>query len=350
MFSACDAPAGNLPGTHCRMDGFDQERSRRRPQESRVRLRSAPRQSKPYFDMAHEWVLADHMFQSHLDESFVAHQYIIAAQAASERQPAVRRVGLRGRQATTKLRSSTKTGRSSENGSAPVSTIRRSATSSTTPGLTWRFYTSQVRQSGDGRRRWSSYQAVNHIYNGPDWKKDVIYAAEAVPQRRPGRHAGELHVDHAGLHGFRSRELSGRLRTVVGCGARQRGRREQVLELDRDLRPMGRLGRPLRSRCAAASRLRRPRLPRAAARHLAVRESRTTFRTLQYETASVLRFAEDLWGLPQMAPADRRANSPANDAFDFTQSPQKFRHIKAPLPPKFFEKYFPSDYWAPDYE
>ncbi len=28
--------------------------------------------SKPYFDMAHEGVLADRMFQSHLDESFVA--------------------------------------------------------------------------------------------------------------------------------------------------------------------------------------------------------------------------------------------------------------------------------------
>ena len=40
-------------------------------------------ESKPYFDMAHEWVLADQMFASQLDESFVAHQYIIAAQAGS---------------------------------------------------------------------------------------------------------------------------------------------------------------------------------------------------------------------------------------------------------------------------
>ena len=32
--------------------------------------------------MAHERVLADRMFQSQLDESFVAHQYVIAAQAA----------------------------------------------------------------------------------------------------------------------------------------------------------------------------------------------------------------------------------------------------------------------------
>ena len=39
-------------------------------------------QSQPYFDMAHEGALADRMFQSQLDESFVAHQYVIAAQAA----------------------------------------------------------------------------------------------------------------------------------------------------------------------------------------------------------------------------------------------------------------------------
>ena len=33
--------------------------------------------------MANEFVLADHMHASQLDESFVAHQYIIAAQAHS---------------------------------------------------------------------------------------------------------------------------------------------------------------------------------------------------------------------------------------------------------------------------
>jgi hypothetical protein len=32
---------------------------------------------------AHEWALVDRMLQSQLDESFVAHQYIIAAQAKS---------------------------------------------------------------------------------------------------------------------------------------------------------------------------------------------------------------------------------------------------------------------------
>jgi phospholipase C len=70
----------------------------------------------------------------------------------------------------------------------------------------------------------------------------------------------------------------------------------------------------------------------------------------QYETASVLRFAENLWGLPQMAPADRRANSPAGDCFDFAEAPRSFVHIKAPVPAKFFMHNTGANYMAPDYE
>ena len=57
---------------------------------------------------------------------------------------------------------------------------------------------------------------------------------------------------------------------------------------------------------------------------------------VQYETASVLRFAEDMYGLGQLAAADKRANSPAADCFDFTQKPRAFVPIEAPLPPNYF--------------
>ncbi len=70
---------------------------------------------------------------------------------------------------------------------------------------------------------------------------------------------------------------------------------------------------------------------------------------VQYETASVLRFAEDLFGLGQLAAADKRANSPALDCFDFSQIPRPFVKIKAPLPPKFFMRQY-DEYQAPDYE
>jgi phospholipase C len=73
----------------------------------------------------------------------------------------------------------------------------------------------------------------------------------------------------------------------------------------------------------------------------------------QYETASVLRFAEDLYGLGQLAAADRRANSPAGDCFNFSAKPRQFKAIAAPKPPKFFMQQYGSDsanYFAPDYE
>ena len=71
---------------------------------------------------------------------------------------------------------------------------------------------------------------------------------------------------------------------------------------------------------------------------------------MQYETASVLRFAEDLFGLGQLAAADERATSPAEDCFDFTQKPRAFVKIEAPRAPSFFMRRLPNDDFAPDYE
>jgi phospholipase C len=67
----------------------------------------------------------------------------------------------------------------------------------------------------------------------------------------------------------------------------------------------------------------------------------------QYETASVLRFAEDLFNLDQLSEADARATSPAGDCFDFTQQPRKFVPIKAPEGREFFLRQ-PNDGRIPD--
>ncbi len=93
---------GKLPGTQCRMDGFDRGVVRRSGGLKHPQYVYVPhKDSKPYFDMAHERVVADRMFQSHLDESFVGHQYIIAAQAASSVNLPIRIVGLRAAARTT---------------------------------------------------------------------------------------------------------------------------------------------------------------------------------------------------------------------------------------------------------
>ena len=73
MIEACNG-TGKLPGTDCRMNGFDQEWSDGNFNNSQY-VYVPHDQSRPYFDMAHEGALADRMFQSQLDESFVAHQF-----------------------------------------------------------------------------------------------------------------------------------------------------------------------------------------------------------------------------------------------------------------------------------
>jgi phospholipase C len=50
---------------------------------------------------------------------------------------------------------------------------------------------------------------------------------------------------------------------------------------------------------------------------------------VQYESVSVLRFAEDLFGLEPLARADMRATSPGRDCFNFSQQPRAFVPISS---------------------
>jgi phospholipase C len=56
---------------------------------------------------------------------------------------------------------------------------------------------------------------------------------------------------------------------------------------------------------------------------------------VQYETASLLRFAEDVYGLEPLTKADNRARSPAMDCFNFSQQARPFVPINTPKGSKF---------------
>jgi phospholipase C len=65
-----------------------------------------------------------------------------------------------------------------------------------------------------------------------------------------------------------------------------------------------------------------------------------------YEFGSLLKFAEETFGLAPLAASDRRANS-LIDCFDFTQPPRAFTPVPARLPALHFEHERPSNV-APD--
>ncbi len=329
MFKACDGK-GKLPGTRCRMDGFDLEIQYGGPYHGQYAY-VPHRESKPYWDMAHEWVLADKMFASQLDESFVAHQYIIAAQAQSSVDIPDLYWGCAGNK--TDLVQTIRQNRTYGPDQRACFNYETLGDELDQAGLTWRFYTSHYRMPTSGL--WSAYQAVKHVFRGPDWKTDVI-----TPQKQflTDVSAGKLanftwitplcpDSDHPLCGGgFGPSWVS----SVVNAVGESKFWNSTAIFVQWDdwggmydhVRP------PFKDYDGLGFRV--PLIvigPYAKKNYV----SHT-----QYETASVLRFAEDLFGLDHLSAADARATSPAGDCFDFTRPPREFEPIKAPRDEAFF--------------
>jgi phospholipase C len=347
MFSACHG-TGTLPGTHCRMDGFDREIYCCGPSGIKYPMYVYVPQSdsKPYWDIAHEGVLADRMFQSHLDESFVSHQYVIAAQADSAVDLPYGAWGCEGGPSdlVATMTQDRKYG-PKEQACFDYQTLGDELDKA---GLTWRFYASGYgsRSSGSGSY-WSSYQAVKHIYDGPDWKYVISPNWKFITDVRAGKLANFTWItpvcsdsDHVNCPGGHGPSWVAALVNTVGQSKfwdstaifiqwdDWGGLYDHVPPPYKDYDGLG------------------FRVPLII---LSPYSKHDYVSHVQYETASVLRFAEDLYGLGRLAAADKRANNPAADCFDFTQQPRKFVKIHAPLPPKFF-MHQPYEYQAPDYE
>ncbi|MBV9333689.1 MAG: hypothetical protein JO146_06755 [Candidatus Eremiobacteraeota bacterium] len=348
MFAACNG-TGSLPGTNCKMNGFNNESSFGGP--SNPQYVYVPHdESKPYFDMAHEWVVGDNMFQSQLDESFVGHQYAIAAQAKGSVDLPYGYWGCAG--ASYDLISTITQNRSLygpyQNPCFDYTTLGDELDQA---GLTWKFYAVQYNQdSGGNGGTWSAYQAVNHIFNGPDWKKDVISPNwKFITDVRKGKLANFTWItpecdesDHLECGGGYGPSWVSAIVNTVGK-SKFWDSTAIFVQWDDWGGFYDHVAAPFEDYDGNGFRV--PLLvisPYAKKNHVS---------HVQYETASVLRFAEDLYGLPQLAAADARANSPSADCFDFTQNPRPFVKIKAPYPTNFFIGHkFPHSDMAPDYE
>ncbi|HEY1881798.1 MAG TPA: alkaline phosphatase family protein [Candidatus Cybelea sp.] len=349
MFAACNGTSG-LPGTNCRMNGFNNEGSYEGGQNPEY-VYVPHRESKPYFDMAHEWVVGDNMFQSQLDESFVGHQYVIAAQAQSSvNLPDSYLWGCAG--GPSDVVSTITQDRS------PYGPAQQACFDYTTLGdeldaahLTWRFYAPRYgNDAGGNGGTWSAYQAVRHIFDGKDWKKDVISPNwRFLTDVRAGKLANFTWItpecaesDHLECGGGYGPSWVSAIVDTVGQ-SKFWDSTAIFVQWDDWGGFYDHVAPPYEDYDGVGFRV--PLLvisPYARKNHV----SHT-----RYETASVLRFAEDLYGLKQMAAADARANSPA-DSFDFTQNPRPFVKIAAPYPAHFFirHNFGASSYFAPDYE
>jgi phospholipase C len=353
---ACNG-VGSVPGTDCRMNGFNKEQiicqsGKPCPKVDPQYAYVPHDQTKPYFDMAKQYVLADQMYASNFDaSSFVSHQYIIAGQANSTINYPDTYWGCPGGPTDKIWRVS------QFRGTEPQIQV---CFNSTTLGdeldgakLPWAFYAIQVGGSPDSVRHaysqtdgiWSAYQAIKHIYKGPDWSEDVISPPK---QFLTDVSNGNLRTvswitptcansDHAGCDSDTGPSWVTSLVNAVGQSQYWNSTAIFIFWDDYggwyDPEPPAYVdydGLGLRLPMLIIS----PYAKKGYISHV------------HYEHGSILKFIEDRFGLPRLSASDTRANSPM-DAFDFSQSPRKFVPIQAPHDENYF-KHQPIDNRPPD--
>lgn len=331
FFTACDGK-GKLPGTRCKMDGWNEENvtpnAPKNAPYSYVRRKQVAR----YWEIARQYVLADRTFASNLDGSFVAHQYLVAAYASHAVDYPYGAWGCEGGKTDT------------------VSTLSHDRTLGTpiracfdnptlasradAAGVSWRFYAGDV--SGDGGL-WSSYQADRAIYHGADWSTDVINPpARFLTDITHGKLADITWItptwetsDHPSIDATGGPKWVSSIVDAVGTSKFWDSTAIFIVWDD-----WGGFFDPVKPVFEDYDGL-GFRVPLMIVSPYAKRGSVTHVR---YETASVLRFIEDNFGLSPLAKSDARANDPATDpaAFDYEQAPRKFKKIGGALPSSYW--------------
>jgi len=318
FFTACDGQ-GRLPGTKCKLDGWNGENAGYGHPKNFAYTYVPEREVDQYWKMAQQYVLGDQTFSSNIDGSFIAHQYSVAAYADRAVDNPAGPWGCQGGKDDT-IATMTKK-RTYAKRIVTCFDIPSIATQADRAGLSWRFYTGGVYSDGG---LWSSFQAESRIYDGPDWTTNVINPpAQFLADLAGGELANVTWItptyetsDHPGLL---ARKGPSWVTSLVNALGESKFWDSTAIFIMWD--DWGGLYDPVQPPFEDYDGL-GFRVPLIVISPYA----KTGYVThVQYETASVLRYIEDNFGLTPMAASDKRATDPADDAFDYAQSPRKFK-------------------------
>ncbi|MGA9944571.1 MAG: alkaline phosphatase family protein [Candidatus Cybelea sp.] len=331
FFAACDGQ-GKLPGTECKMDGWTTQPNPPNAPQHLAYSYVPQTQIAPDWAIAKQYALADDMFASNLDGSFISHQYAVAAYASHGVDFPSTSWGCEGGKTDT-LQTLTK---KRAQGAPIVACFDNPtlATEADAAGVSWRFYTSTPQ--GDGGL-WSSYQADRKIFYGPDWSADVISPpAQFLTDVGNGELAAVTWItptfetsDHPSTDAKHGPAWVASIVDAIGTSKFWKstaifimwddwgGWFDPVPPVYEDYDGLG-----FRVPLLIVS----PYTAHGKVTHV------------QYETASVLRFIEDNFDLAPLAKSDARANDPAADplAFVYHQPPRAFKKIGGAKPSSFW--------------
>ncbi len=341
--------SGSIPGTNCKMNGFDKVPWTCPP--SGCPFKYPPyayvpkKETAIYWSIAQQYVLADQMYASNLDESsFISHQYIIAAQAMrAYNWPVVKQWGCEGPPGDTIAMLGPQ--RQFPDGQERVCFTDTSlGQEADNAGVTWAAYSVAVGSRPGGG--WNGYQANSYAYNGPDWSKDYITPPTQFLTDVSKGNLRQItwitptsaNSDHAGSG---SNTGPSWVASVVNAIGQSKFWNSTAVFIFWD--DPGGWYDPAPPAYVDYDGL-GMRLPLLIVSAYA---KQGYVSHIPYEHGSILKFTEDIFGLPRLSASDTRANSPAQDSFNFNQSPRKFQKIATPLGMQYF-LHQPLDLRPPD--
>jgi phospholipase C len=363
-FFTPDLPHGFTPAIRDynggKMDGFDKGATGSPP----VNEPTAPyaylerSQVAPYWEMAKQYVLADHMFPTMFGASFTAHLDLIATTAdltpvlsevdfptdVADNEP----LGCDAPEGTT-TSVLDKHRQISHDGPFPCFTqFETLADELDAKHITWKYYAPPFGKPNSdpsgGFDVWSEFDAIQSIRYGPDWNTNVVSASpetNVLGDIAKGQLPDVSWVipdtansDHASSGHDTGPSWVGTVVNAIGESKYWKSTAIVVLWDDwggwyDDLRPpyMDYRGLGIRVPCIIISPYVTPHVSHTV-----------------YEFGSILKFTEEVFGLKPLSrtPAfgagytDGRATSIV-DSFDFTQAPRAFVPIKTKYSPAYFE-------------
>ncbi len=334
-----------------RMDGFDLEGGATGPGSgSSAHTRNVavsypaygyapPAEVQQYWTLAHRYVLADRMFPSQLDASWTAHQFLIAGQAGgTANNPDATPWGCDAPSGT--LVGYMQANRTVTGGVFPCFSYPTLAAELDAAGVSWRYYAPPVFGGNVGGLVWSAFDAIKPVRYGPDWVAHVVSPeTRFLSNVAAGQLAGVTWIvpdlansDHAGSGSATGPDWIASIVNAVGRSKFWNSSAIFVMWDDwggwYDHVPppqIDRYGLGIRVPLLIVSPL---------------AKSGVVSHT-QYESGSLLKFAEQTFSLAPLAKSDARANA-LDDAFAFGQARRPYQPLSTHRRPADFIREAPS--------
>jgi phospholipase C len=330
-----------------RMDGFSAVYVDSKPCPTCAYEYVDPKQIKPYWTMAEQYGLADHMFTTETSGSFNGHQDLIRGDTEISSKESVIDFPSHGPWGCDAPAGTTtpvifSSGKYKTNGPAPCfgSTYQTLRDLLDAKQVSWKYYTPQLNGSLAGSY-WDAFDAISAVRYGPEWTANISSPQTNIFNDITG---GTLPAvswvipdgtdsDHAGF-GTSDKGPSWVASVVNAIGGSQYWNNCAIIITWDDWGGWYDHVKPPQLDYAGLG-FRVPMIlvsPYAKQGYV----SHT-----QYEFGSVVQFVEDVWNLGRLGGGDTRANS-IDDMFDFTTAPRGYKHIDAKYSRSFFERQKPS--------